>query len=467
MLYGRTLFGAALYPRQVTAGGIASASASVSAQQLVHREATGVACFGNAAIEPTGVRNVLPVPGTSTGVCSVASAKAVAEFRPPVATHGAAAVAGTATCDFFGTADSSTLARPTAWVQRTARTLPASKAVARATIEPDAAVYVLADPEPIRAKATVFGTHWFVGRGEATPNALPAADGQIQIPASGTAPASGSPVAAAAIDCLVAGVCRAQVEIDSDPLIESGGIEYWSARGVAIGAVSPSADPYVFTVALAVGRGKPSGEANAHRAAKGKAVAHARGAGDMQRVVPESAQVVVGAKASAAASASRSTVGTVVVDAVGAFQARATVHAFTKAHASGAATGRLFQTEVRIVGSVGATASVAVDACRLRPASGAVAVLSSSAARGRYRAVGAGTSVCPASGVADGIFHPKILVSGLAEAVALANGTNRVNESTQPLSSRVVTVGSDSRQILVNPSPRLVAVGGYSRQMAA
>lgn len=466
MLFGRTLYGGALYPRQVTAGGSIAASASASAQPLVTRP-TGAVVSASAQLAGGAVRNVLPglFPGLAASACLV---QARGEFRPGALVSASVTLTGVWRGNFAGFGEAFGIASDQSVPRRTARIIPPVRATATAQPEADGAVYVLADVEPVEARAHPFGTHWYVGRGESLAAVVPTADAQALRAVSGVSPCQGVLAGTAAAYLFGGAYAEVSCDLDSDPLVTSQGVRYWSGRGVATAVPHLGAVPYIYTVALAVGRALPMSSPNAHKAARGTALARMGGSAEGQRVIPQDATVVVGAQATGTVAASRITSGRVAVSAAGGGTALPAAWRPSR----GATTGRALpqaawiQISVLVRPSLVAASGLAALRSDRRGAS-TVAAFCAIRVAGRKRAAAFGDTDPHAWLVAEAIFHPKQLVSGAAYAVAELSGFNRINDAQQLLTRRAVTVGRATRSLTINAASRTVMVSGTARRLAA
>ena len=486
MLLGRSLYGGALYPRQVTAAGAVACGATTSAKAIAaFRDGSGT--FATATVATgAGVRNVLPVPAVGQGVAAV-SAKAFAQFFLAVAPVGAAAVQGLARADFFALGDLPATVTCTGRIIRTIRVLIPSNAKCQAEIEPEAAIYALADPEAALCYSNPFGTYWYVGTGSTEPTASLAATAQKVRAASGVALCAASIFATAQADTHGLGAAEPVAALTSDPLLTVAGVRYWDAHGESVAQAEGSADEYIYAVALSVGFCNPNGRAQAQRAARGAAACNARATGFIEIVLPEYGQVFIDTAALGAANAHFAALGKSRVTAIGASAARAASEAKAAGESrasAGVASNVVWLTANGTVnGQSGATAS----AHRGIYAGGTCPQAAGAAAAGRKQAAASVASNGLAAASGSGIFHPKVLCEGSATAVAnlaalyrlaqraagvatagaLPVGTNRVNDAGQRLSSRAIGVGAERRFISITEPPRLIAVAGAARRLAA
>lgn len=487
MLFGRSLYGGALYPRQVTAAGVVACGASASAKATAaFRDGSGT--FATATVASgTGVRNVLPVPVVGQGVAAV-SATALAHFFSAVAPVGAAAVQGLARADFFALGDLPAAADGTGRITRTVRVLIPSNAKCKAEIEPDAAIYALVDPEAALCYSNPFGTYWYVGAGEGVANATLSDAPQKVRAAGGVASCVASVLATAQADTNGYGSTEAAAALTSDPVLTIAGVRYLDAHGESVGRAEGYADEYIYAVALSVGFCHPNARAQAQRAARGVAGCTAKATGFMEIVLPEYGQVFIDTAALGAANAHFAALGKSRVSAVGASAAQASSEAKAggESRANTDATSNVVWLTANGAanGQSGATASVH----RGIYADGTCPQAASAAAAGRKEAAASVTSNGLAVANGNGIFHPKVLCEGEAEAQAtlaaeyrmaeraagvatalalLPPAANRVNGAGQRLSARVIAVGAERRSISITEPPRLITVAGAARRLAA
>jgi hypothetical protein len=467
MLFGRSLFGGALYPRQVTAAGAVACSATTSAKATAaFRDASS--SFATATVATgTGVRNVLPVAVVPQGVATVPAAAAKVDFSAAVTSVGAASVAGRGIADYLLGGEGLGEALPSGKVVRTTKALIPSNAKCFAEIEPDAAIYALADPEAVWCYANPFGTYWYVGYGAADCIAtLVGASEQILVGAgqcSTETLASGT----ARCDSNSGGALEAVASADSDPLTTIQGVRNWSVRGECLAEGDAQASEYVFTVALSVGLAYPMAAAQVRRAAGGGAYTVAQASGRLEIVLPEYSYVLIESQAGGEATAHLAAFATARVGAEGASAAAAS----TEAHAAGvaAATAAPANNVVWLTGSGAShgecSAAAVVD--RRVQVQGECAQAAAATAVGRKQAAALGSSTGLAAAAAAGALQPKIPVAGVAVAMATVTGFNRINDASQRLSARVVNVSGASRTLTLSEPPRLVVVGGVSRRLAA
>lgn len=486
MLFGRSLYGGALYPRQVTAAGAAACGATTSAKATAaFRDGSGT--FATATVASgTGVRNVLPVPVVGQGVAAI-SAKALAQFFLSVTPVATATVQGLPRADFFGLGDAFGTTEPLGSIIRTTRVRIPSAARCNAEVEPDAVVYALADPESALCYANPFGTYWYVGAGTAAAETTATASPQKAQAAEGTSLCAAAVSAAALSDTQSVGAVDVIAVLGSDPLLTSGGVRYWDAAGHSIAHAEGQADEYVYAVALSVGFCNPSARAQAHRAARGTSLVTAKAAGYMEIVLPEYGQVHIDTAAFGAANAHFAALGKSRVSAVGASAAQASGEAKASGESRAAASATSNVVWLTANGAAVGQSGAAAVVHRGIYASGACPQAASAAAAGRKEAAASVTSNGLAAANGNGIFHPKVLCDGEAEAKALlaaayrmaerAAGvatasalpvaTNRVNDAGQRLSARVIAVGAERRSISITEPPRLITAAGAARRLAA
>lgn len=471
MLFGRSLYGGALYPRQVTAGGSVAATCSVQVSEVANRKLAGGTAGLAVAAQAEAIRNVIPTSPVVSCVAGV-SGSGKADFSGFADAQTTAAVAGLPRCDFLSGGEVAAGMDGAVSVERWVRVLIPSKSVGTALGEAEGAAYVYAGAVAVSAKAFPFGTHWFIGRGVTDATATPAADVSRTLSVHGESITAALPAGDAQTELFGRGdSASASALLDSDPVIESDGIMYRFGRGEAIPAASPSADSYVYSVMLGVGFAYPVGNGQSQRAASGQAVATASGVADTERVVPFEGAVTVGAIATG--------------------EVRAKIHVLGRAQtyttADVASAHVFYLASSRAVVESEATAESLRVALETRPGAGGGSAVAAPAAAST-NAMASGTSAeCATGGAAKAVvryaifgsgsglalpaatsaLHPKIPASGEATGEAFAEGTNAVGNPDQPLSARAVSVPSGGRTIVVQSSTRTVGVGGTNRRLAA
>lgn len=468
MLFGRTLYGGALYPRQVTAAGSAACSASVSARQKA-------AYLGGAGIAATAtvngaeaIRNVLPV-ALPSGVAAGVSARARVDFALAASLSSGASVFGRPRVDFSALAEAVSAALGSAKIIRTIVQRIPSRTNADATPEAQAQVYVYVSPGRVMCYANPFGTHWFVGYGACTARATGAASAAIIRAAHGGGVASGTPGGRARADMHGAGAALSAGAASVDPLLTVGGVRYWDANAEARADALLTGAAYTYSVVLAVGRATVVDGANSHRAAAGTARCFGEARGSMERVQPEYSSVVISSRAQGGARAHVGALAKANTQVTGAATATPKVVAAGRGASGAVAAGT--SNVVWLSSRAGESAAIAMAkaARAFRVCIGRGAASSSSAGAGTGRAVSqlSGTSSGLAVLAASGGLHPKVFAAGALAAEAQLTGVNKTNDSVQQLSSRVINVAREGRTIPVNEPPRVIAVQGASRRLAA
>lgn len=467
MLYGRTLFGGALNPRQVTAAGSAVCVAGAQAQANAALR-TGAGAFATASVA-TGValRTVLPATTHPVGVAVAQAAQALVDFSFGGAAAAGGVGQGRAQAEFSLAGGALSALSATGRITRTIRYPVATRFRCFAGVEAGAVVYVLADLDQADCRATPFGTYWEVGYGQAPGVATPAAGAQQTLQAAGHVAGGALAAAAAQVDSFAAGESRVSADADPDSLHTASGVRYWSARAVCPAIASFEATPYVYSVALAVGRAWLVAGAQARRAARVSAVPRAVGSGHCELVLPEQGTAVIHSDAQGAVVATLSAKARTQVGAAGAAEAGARVvyGAGGEARASGVA-----ESNVVWLTTSGTARPFAGGQGRCHRASlcaGQATVIAFSTPGARKSAAGRGQSVGLSAPTGQGIFHPKIDAQGSAQAVAQVTGSNTTNEAAQRLSTRVVRVGAGDRLQIVPRSLRLVQSAGQVRRVAA
>lgn len=467
MLYGRTLFGGPLYPRQVTAAGSAVCSAEIAATATsALRSAAGV--FGLTTVATAeALRTAVAAPVVPQGMCDVQDAVAHVEFRPGALPVATAAVQGRAEVEFFLAGTLAAAGVATGKIIRMIRYPVATQFWCLATVEAEGTVYALGDPERAWGIARPFGTYWFVSKGEVAASGVGAADGQRHRAGAIAVQAGALVQGTARVDGNASGAVAAEAAGDPDALLEVGGVRYWSARGGALASAEPTAGAYVYTVALAVARALPTADAVARRAAKAGAICTANGTGSMERVLPQEGSVVIDSSAQGTASARAFANASASAAATGASAAAAEVEFLASGGATASAGGVSNVVWLEIKASATSTGSVVGGAIRHRFGGGQVLAFPTVVGAARLASFSGGQSAGLAMGTAVGGLHPKIPATGAAQAEAQVSGFNTVNEATQRLSTRVIWVGADVRLLIVPRSPRLVTAAGQLRRMAA
>lgn len=471
MLFGRSLFGGALYPRQVTAGGVVAATSSARVVESANRKSGASAAASAVAAQASAVRVVIPTSPV-VSCTSAATSTAKVNFSGFVDGHAASSVLGQARVDFTADAVALAVAGALPNPERRVRINFPSVAQGVALGEAEGAAWVYARLAAVAAKAFTFGTHWYVGRGWAVAAASVEATATQNLNAEGHATASATPTALAQLEAYGQGVAEpAQALLDSDPILESDGVLYRFGRSNVRAAAEPTATCYVYSVMLAVGFANVSAQAQARRAASGRTSGVALGVADTERVVPFEGAVVVGAAAHGSARAKASVLGRVRTN-TRAEVAPANIVYIVSGSVNVDSQAGAVSTRVVIEtapGTAGGTALAAPAKAANAAVGRAQATTSGAAGTGavvaRFAAIGAsGGHSLPSATAA---LHPKIPVSGTATAEAFCEGTNVVGFADQPLGARVIRVESALRTTTVQSSTRVVAVAGFNRQLAA
>lgn len=486
MLFGRSLYGGALYPRQVTAAGVVACGASASAKATAaFRDGSGT--FATATVASgTGVRNVLPV-ALAARASAATHGTARVDFALAAVSSGESNSSGAARVDFFALADAVALAGAAGKIIRTIPQRIPSSVDTYALPEAEPQVYVYVAPARVMCYANPFATHWYVGRGDCAAQAGGEAAAAIIRAASCQAVGSAGLTGLSRADVKSAGALHGQALAGVDPLTTVAGIRYWDANAEPVGEALLSGEAYTYSVALAVGRASARDDANSHRAAAGLARCFGEARGSMERVQPQYASVTTQSRAEGGAQAHLGALAQARTDVTGAAAAGAKADLAARGVSAGAAAGVSnvvwLTANGTVKGQSGATASVH----RGIYAGGTCPQAAGAAAAGRKQAAASVASNGLAAASGNGIFHPKVLCGGSATAVAnlaalyrlaqraagvatagaLPVGTNRVNDAGQRLSSRVIGVGAERRFISITEPPRLIAVAGAARRLAA
>lgn len=487
MLFGRTLYGGALLPRQYTAEGAVTCTANVAASpHPASRPAKGTAA-GVAAVQATATRRKIPGAAT-TATATVLPLGARSDRRPGALAAGTATAAALPRAAFSGFIGALATAAASCSIERRTPVRYNAPLVATASGIADGDLYALAWPSPAQASARPFGTHWFVGQIDCAITSLAAADAQRVKAAQGEAVCFATGQAVVRGDLYGRATPTGGVAgLDLDPLQIAGGVRYWDARGVAQGVFAGSAAPYVYSVALSVGRATLAVAPNLRFMARAHAVAAAAPRCDAQIVVPQLAQLTVESDAVASVSARIAAFGVAQVGATGAGTATPLLEAAGAGNTAGAANARanVVDLAVRVAtqAGAGATGKLAREARTL----GAVGVMAQVAGRATSILLGSTGAVGLVQATGAGDFHPKLPVSGQVEGVATPDAqyrlafrvsgvaigeaspwaVNLVNDARQPLASRRVDVGAEPRLVTVVATSRTLEIQTAARRMAA
>lgn len=490
MLLGRSLYGGALYPRQVTAGGEVGCAAKIAANAAaIYRDGNKVFASSSPATA-AAIRNVLPAPVAAPCAATV-GARGKANFAAFAHPSGDVMAFGRARVLFAPSTVGLARADATGAIIRTIRMGAVSRTAGGAAVEGEAVNYLLAVGEAAHCPARVFGTTWFVGNVQTAVAAIAQASAQRVQAAAGGAVAKASVQVAGRCALYAEGVAASGVVPAVDPLHTAKGVHYWEARGDSAAAAALSGWGYVFTVALAVGFCAVTGRANTHRAAFATAIGLAALQARSEIVIPEQGRVRIESDAAAAGFAHFAAFGRAQINAVGATMARAETQLNAQAHAvttvvplSGAVSLAVCPRATQVF----AIAASAEHLPATRDAAGAAASTPHIVAAARTRMFLAGTTGGAVDIAVDGAYHPKIPTSGGATATGLAVGTlrmgirvagnanaeaypaatNKVNDAGQRLSVRVATVEAENRTLKTPVEPsRHIAVEGAARRLAA
>ena len=487
MLFGRTLYGGALLPRQYIAEGAVTCTASVTASpHPASRPAKGTAA-GIAAVQATATRRKIPGAATAA-TATVLPLGARSDRRPGALAAGTATAAALPRAAFNGFVGASATTAASCSIERKTPVRYNAPLVAAASGVADGDLYALAWPSPAQASARVFGTHWFVGQIDCAIAALVTADAQRVKTAQGEAVCSTTGQAVVRGDLYgLATPIGGVAGLDLDPLQTVEGVRYWDARGVAQGVFTGSAAPYVYSVALSVGRATLAVVPNLRRMAQTHAVAAAVPRCDAQIVVPRLAQLTVESDAVASVSARIAAFGVAQVEATGAGAATPLLEAAGAGDTAGAANAGVNVVELAVRGAIQAGAGATGKPVREPRASGAVGVTTQVAGRATSILSGSTGAVGLVQATGAGDFHPKLPVSGQVEGVATPDAqyrmafrmsgmaigeaspwaVNLVNDARQPLASRRVDVGAEPRLVTVVATSRTLEIQTAARRMAA
>ena len=487
MLFGRTLYGGALLPRQYIAEGAVTCTASVTASpHPASRPAKGTAA-GIAAVQATATRRKIPGAATAA-TATVLPLGARSDRRPGALAAGTATAAALPRAAFNGFVGASATTAASRSIERRTPVRYNAPLVAAASGVADGDLYTLAWPSPAQASARVFGTHWFVGQIDCAIAALVTADAQRVKTAQGEAVCSATGQAAVRGDLYgLATPIGGVAGLDLDPLQTVEGVRYWDARGVVQGVFTGSAAPYIYSVALSVGRAALAVVPNLRRMAQTHVVAAAALRCDAQIVVPELGQLTVESDAVASVSARIAAFGVAQVEATGAGAATPLLEAAGAGDTAGAANAGVNVVELAVRGAIQAGAGATGKPVREARALGAVGVTAQAAGRGTSILSGATSAVGLVQATGAGDFHPKLPVSGQVEGVATPDAqyrmafrmsgmaigeaspwaVNLVNDARQPLASRRVDVGAEPRLVTVVATSRTLEIQTAARRMAA
>ena len=468
MLFGRSLYGGVLYPRQVTAAGTAACSASASATAAAaFRDGSGT--FATATVASgTGVRNVLPVALAARASAATLGTARV-DFALAAVSSGESNSSGAARVDFFALADAVALAGAAGKIIRTIPQRVPSRVNTYALPEAEPQVYVYVAPARVMCYANPFATYWYVGRGDCAAQAGGEAAAAIIRAASCQAVGSAGLTGLSRADVKSAAALHGQAFVGVDPLTTVAGIHYWDANAEPVGEALLSGEAYTYSVALAVGRASARDDANSHRAAAGLARCFGEARGSMERVQPQYASVTIQSRAEGGAQAHLGALAQARTDVTGAAAAGAKADLVARGVSAGAAAG--VSNVVWLASPAGQAAAAGVtgkaNTFRERVAAGAAPGGASTTGAGVSAALLAGHAAGLAHPAADGGYHPKIAAAGTTVGEAVVVGTNRTNDADQRLSTRVVAVAGERRSLSITEPPRLIAVAGAARRLAA
>lgn len=467
LLYGRTIYGGPFNPRQVTAEGSVVCAASASARaNVAYRAASG--SFATATVaRGSALRTVLPGAVAITGRATVQNAKPKVDFRLAGVAQAVANVTGRAHAEFFLAGDLSAAALPSGRIIRTTRVRIPSQALGSASIEVEAALYALANPGRALCYANPFGTYWYVGCGEVSATAGASAQGERIRAAAGQAVGQADAAGQACVEFSGAAVVHAEATPDPDSMELRGGVRYWTGRARPVATSEATADAYVFSVALAVGRATVAGSCNARRAGAAAVRPTAQATGRAETVLPEYGTVRIDTAAAGEAVAQLAAFAKAQVAAAGASQATGRLAASAKGRAECKAEAQATVVWITAAGSAQAGAGATGRCERTSLGGGAAQVVSISAARARKEAAARVQVGGLAQLAGNGGLHPKVLASAAVVATATLVGSNNVNSALQRLSVRRVRVPAQARKVRVAGEKRQIVVAGQKRRVAA
>lgn len=425
MFFGRTLFGGALTAGIVSAAGAVVCTAALSATP---EKITPVVAKPAAAVV-TPLADALrtqSAAGYSTAITTAQGAAQV-EFRLSGVADATAAAAGRARVDFFAAGGAELRATWQARALRTARARGRQVICSSAAYPAESEVYLVAKPIRAIGRAIVQGTTGYFAHGSTVGKATAEDTGSFLIR-----------TAAGQVSTSINGVGRAkQVSVDAasvvatssgwgDPFILRGTVRLYDGNGEARLRAELAAEPYVYSVALAVGRITAVGVASKHTPGYGRVSAGATGTAMWQMVVP-----MVGAPA------------------------------VLRAEGIGRATARL---AARGHGRVLTAASITGGALRTGQAIGAVMGELHPLVRGVALAIRAevrGALIADATATRT---H-----QGVGSVIGLATATayNQINDLLRAPSDRTFAVAIGDRRIQVGAERRLLIPAADSRLLAA
>lgn len=468
LLLGRSPFGTVAYTGEILASGSAVGEASVRVSESALRPAQGsVSCGAQARAE--AVRNVNPVP-KQVDIRSGASVAEVAHYALGGDAATASSAKARAVAEFAGQGQGSGAASVTGSMHRIMRMRRAGQALATASMEAEAYAYVYVLGRRAWARALPFATYWYVGQGRISAGAVCGGEAQRIRSSTGASRAVGTIQPNAQVDSNGSGGAQASVQLDSDPQLVIDGVIHKFGLGHSRATAEATAKPYVYTVDLAVGRARLSATPNVRRPNGGHVVARVTGQGRLERVLPFESSVVVGAEASGSASLRLAAFGRVDIDAVGCVAtAQATLNAKAQVSTRSFADAEVARLAIEIRPGTAEAKAEVEPAEAIRNVLVAARPVGRANVRGMPRSLraGFGKSAGVAAIWAGAGLHPKLTTSGEALASATVLGSNRVNETGQFLSQRLLVVGAANRSISLSPSYRTVKVGVSRRELAA
>lgn len=379
------------------------------------------AVAGVAAPVVDGQR-VVSAAGSVTCRASALAAPAV-DYRPGGAAAAASSTAASGRVDFSSAVGCWATAGLVADARRTVRA--GVRVSATAVSEVEAETYVFAYTSPARCTAWLEATTGKFAWGSVSAAAACQADGAAVRPASGEVFAHAGCIAAARTDSNAGGEARAIASAALDPFIQRGGVKLFDGNVEALGAATLTAEPYIYSVALTVGRAIAVAVPQVQRPANVSAFASAHVSLDAQIVVPETGAIAVGGSATCSAVA-------------------AVIY--------------------RGKGSAAMVCAVDASARRRVAASGAVVAT----ARGDQLATATGIrAAVRANFLAVAVCQRTTAASVYSLATAWANAANQVNDIGHAPPWRTASLPLRAADVVVAASDRNVTQLGIGRSMAA
>lgn len=498
---GQTLFGAAL--GIVTAAGLAGAMATAKGAMEVRKQCYGSPATSTAVVSAKQYRTTRAKAQTAPAFALV-SGKGTAYFYSSGLGKAAANAQGNLWAEFFASGSAEAYGRMPGQPVRLARVRPIS-AKAFANGEGTGYIFELMYPAPAKGVATGFGTTYHLAYGHAVGKSL--ASGQVSWRAGAYGEALAQSSAEAAAEYTIAFYGEDAVVTSSlhwEPTVTIGGVRYVDAFGEATASIQAELTNWAYypsvtawASAYAEAKGKytigVSGEAVASAHLAGSMIAADTSAG---LVKSDSIAVATGrirtfAKGYASGNGIATGYGDVLLTQTRAqghgvasstvVQATQAVVKNTKAYPDdgyGVAKGRARMNRVRtMAGHPGITeANVVVKVTKIHIAYG-VAVgcaylkgtqyrtMKSTGNRSQAKSQLTATTQFnlfpyPVTSLAQisGQQKRTTFAEGIAEAYALGEGANQVNDAVKAPVSRTLVVTGEDRVVLVQAETRIIVV---------